>query len=371
MSCLILTEATAIRQFAEQWGNLTPPSPFSGWGLVARWLRQAPSDAEPFVLAVLGPHGELLALAPWQLSKQANGMRQLSAIGAEDAWYHDLWVLRPEHATDVATQVVDALRRTRRDWDLLSLNLRPEMSAPLIQALKRIGWSFEERIDWRQQPLIAWTQDWQTYWNERPSELREVTLRQRRMVSRVPHRYYTARGKEALELLDPLCRHQASNYAGAREWDAFHAYMRMVAEEAMATGTGFLHVLEIDGQFAAAQLQSRHGDRVYGLLRSYDVAFKRYSPGSLLAAWSFEELHREGARWVDMGPGHYAWKHSVQTGVTETVQMHVSSPGSLSAMGWVGLTGYLQPALKNNQLIRRLRDGLYALTHRRLAAAQS
>jgi CelD/BcsL family acetyltransferase involved in cellulose biosynthesis len=295
------------------------------------------------------------------LTRDRLGIRRLSAIGGEDTWYHDPWIMPDADSRALAALLEDTLRKANRDWDLLDLILRPSTSAPFIDALKRLGLPCETQVPWRQHPAIHWEGDWSSYWSERSDSLRRIVARRTKRLNQRPHRFYEASRDEAKPLIEALCRLQAANFDGLRDWDSYHAFMRLIAADLLDHGFGSLHVLEIDGSPAAIQFQSRHADRVYGLLRAYDPAFESYSPGSLLAAWSFERMHQQGVRWIDLGPGENGWKQQVQTTRDETVQVQIGSPASLLALGVIGVTGYVKPQLENHGIARYLNQKIRAL----------
>ncbi len=365
MPCTILRDVPAIRRLADQWASAPPTTPFASWGMIRAWLESPQRHGDPFVIAMTDPQGRLQAVAPWMLTRDRLGIRRLSAIGGEDTWYHDPWIVHPTDGRALAACLEDALRQSKRDWDLLDLILRPTTSTPFIQAFKRLGWLRETHVPWRQHPAIHWEGDWNSYWSARPDSLRRLVARRSKRLSQHPHRFYEASRDEAEPMLETLCRLQAANFDGQRDWESYHAFMRLIAADMLDHGFGSLHVLEIDGKPAAIQFQSRHADRVYGLLRAYDPVFESYSPGSLLATWSFEQMHQQGVRWIDLGPGENGWKRQVQTTTDETVQIQIGSPSSLLAMGMIGVAGYLKPQLMNLGLARNVNEKIRALRAKR------
>ncbi len=350
----ILKDPEKLMALAEQMEAQPTSNPFVSGGVIRAWLQSRDRDTEPFVVVVRDRKERLIAVASWMLTRDRSGLRRLSAIGGEDAWYHDPWVMPGADAEAVAQALVGALRKSQREWDLLTLILRQEASASLLRGVSRLGWSVEDRIDWRQHVLIRWEGDWESYWSERPKKIRGLTARHMRQLKEIPHRFYEASRQEAEPLLEILFQHQASNLANLRDWKPYQDYMRIIARDAIQNNRFSLQVLEIEGATAALQFRSHHGDRVFALLRSFDVAYSRFSPGSLLAAWSLEQMHHDGIRLIDLGPGLNEWKKMVQTHSGESVQLRVGSPASLRGMGWLGWDGYLIPRLKSSHLLRQV-----------------
>lgn len=361
MHATILTSAPAIRALAEASGASHAPHPFTSWGVILDWLDLPERDAKPFVVVVKDASDGILAIAPWMLRRDRSGLRRLSAIGGEDAWYHDPWLFQANAGAAVANVLVKTLREARRDWDLLSLILRPVFSAPFLQALKPLGFSVENRVEWRQHPVIRMGESWDAYWQARPRELRDMLARRQRQLNSRPHRYYSAHPDEIPALLELLFQHQIANYSGVRDWPPYHAFMRIIARDALRRGSGSLRVLEIDGKVAACQFETQHGGEILGLLCAHDPEYARYSPGSLLSAWALEQMHRDGIRVLDLGPGNYRWKQQILTGSGETVQIHVGSPASLLGMGLVGMNEVLLPRLKNSRWGQVMRERLSAM----------
>jgi CelD/BcsL family acetyltransferase involved in cellulose biosynthesis len=312
-------------------------------------------------LVVTDEQERLLAIAPWVRLRDALGMRRVTGLGGEDSWYHDPWLFPGADPEAVAREIAATLRAAKRHWDLLELILRPGQSPSLVDALKRLGWSSASSIPWRQHWTIAWDDTWETYWRGRPGTLRKNISNRMKRLQEVPHRFYQATPDAAKALLPELCRFQSTSRHGLRDWEAYHAYMCLLAEDMLERNQGIMFVLEIDGSPAALQFQSRHGDHVYGLLRAFDSEFERYSPGSLLAIWSFETMAQLGIRSVDLGPGHDDWKRNLRTASEPTVQLRVGSSGSLLGTGAIGVRDYLIPQLKQSALTRFLRSPLKAL----------
>lgn len=352
MPMIVLREADPTHTLIRQWASLTPSTPFNGYEVFQGWAAGRAKGSEPFVLMAVDGRGQLLAIAPWCLERDRFGIRRLTGIGGQDAWYHDPWVLDPTQADAISGMIVEALRANRRDWDLCELILRPRQSRALLAEFGRLGKVYPEVVDWRQHQGITWTDDWEAYWQARPANIRGTVAGKGKRLARVPHRFFRAEDHEALELCERLFEIQASRFAAQRDWGLYHDYLRLVCRSERSLGGLWLFGLEIEGQVAALDLSLRRGDLVFKLTRTFDEAFSPFSPGSLLAAWVLETLHASGVRHVDPGPGHNAWKSMLQTTVIDTVQLRVASPVSMKGMGSLSLSEVLIPSLKKNPFVR-------------------
>lgn len=352
MRMIVLRDADPARPLTRQWAALTPSTPFSGWEVFQGWAAGRPPGSEPFVLMAVDAQGKLVAIAPYCLERDRFGIRRLTGMGGQDAWYHDPWVLDPKHADRVAVLLVETLRKHRRDWDTSELILRPHVSGALLAELERLGKVYPEIVDWRQHQGITWTDDWEAYWQTRPAKLRETVARKAKRLAKIPHRFFRAEDHEAEGLWERLFEIQASRFASERDWGPYHDYLRLLCRSERRLGGLYLFGLEIEGQVAALELCLRRGEQVFKLTRTFDDAFTYYSPGSVLAAWVLETLHASGVRQVDPGPGHNAWKAMLQNAELGTVLLRVASPGSMRGVTRLGVTEVMIPGLKKNRLVR-------------------
>lgn len=354
MRTIILRDPVAIRSLGEAWRRGLPPTPFHGMGFLEAWLAGLPAGSSPFVVLV-SEQQQPAALALWCIERSPLGVRVLTGLAGDDAWYHDPWLIEPRREEAVAVALVEALKGAHRDWDLVQLVLRDAVSTTLIRHLARAGLASGDRVDWRQQQTAVLGDDWGRYWGDRPKQLRELVRRRGKKLAALPHRFVEANDARVEGMLETLFALHRERWIQERDWSGYYHLIRGIAQEALAQDRLCLFALEVEGRPIALELLVRCGDRAFELMRIVDPSpdFASLSSGSLLTAWAFERMHAKGVRVVDMGPGHHEWKAGLETERTATVLRVVARPGHVLALLAVGWTGLLKPQLRAApQLIR-------------------
>jgi len=339
MQATIMKSLDEIRALESQWAKLTPPSPFSSWDYAYDWLRCAP-EAQPHVIAVHS-NGELVGVAPWCLSRDYAGSRVLTGIGGESAWYHDPLVVAGHDASRVFRAIAEALRHRR--WDAIDLTLQPGQSLPLITELKHLGMTVTEKVSDRQSHVIALEDDWEASWNRFPASFRKGVRRHNRHLEAISHRYLQVPQAEAMAWLEEVIALNRTRWNTGENWELTYTFVRANAPTLLAQGEFRLFGLEIEGRIAALAYHIRKGDRSFAIFGNYHPDFAEYSPSNLLLHWLLTQLHHEGVRWVDLGPGEYEYKNRIQSGVVETLRTQVGA--SLLGMALVGWRGMIKPRL--------------------------
>jgi CelD/BcsL family acetyltransferase involved in cellulose biosynthesis len=112
--------------------------------------------------------------------------------------------------------------------------------------------------------------------------------------------------------------------------------LRSILDAAWKTGLARIFLLECGGKIAAASVNFIYGNRMEAYLTSYDPAFERASPGTILiteyAKWSFDR----GLAHVDFLRGEEAFKFRMAN--AETVL--VSFEGSRTLAGQLAIVGH-------------------------------
>ncbi|MNR81946.1 hypothetical protein D3C86_520070 [compost metagenome] len=340
MRATILRSREAVHAIAPQWEAIKPLTPFSSWDFACDWLACTPS-AQPFVIAV-HDRETLVGVAPWCLIRHRAGSTILTGIGRESAWYHDPLVIDTADAKEVLRAMGHVLRP--RQWDAINLTLQVRASLPLIRALRQLGLAVAGRPDDRQSHLIAFDADWATAWERFPASFRKSLSRRRRRLEAMPHHFHMLQGEQAMVALEELIRLNRSRWKTGENWEPAYAFMRLNTPNLLARGDLRFSALTIEGRPAALDYQVRKGDRSSMIMANFQPDFADLSPGNLLMQWTLEQLHQEGIREVDMGPGLYEWKENLQSETVATIRTHVGS--SLLGMALVGWQDILKPRLQ-------------------------
>lgn len=341
MHAMILRSWEEVHAIAPQWAEITPLSPFSSWDFASDWLRCTP-DAQPFVVAV-HDRETLLGVAPWCLIRDYAGSTVLTGIGRESAWYHDPLVRDAAAVNEVHRAISQALRP--RQWDAIDLILQAQTSQGLVQDLERLGLAVSRRPGDRQSHVIVLEADWTTSWERFPASFRKSLTRRHRRLEALPHAFHMIRDDaHARDALEELIRLNRQRWQTGENWEPTYAFMRANTPNLLARGDLRFSTLTIDGRVAALDYQVRKGDRTFMIMANFHADFAELSPGNLLMQWMLEQLHHEGIRRVDMGPGEYAWKQVLYSEKVETIRTHVGA--SLLGMALVGWRGMIKPRLQ-------------------------
>lgn len=363
MNAIVFAHADAHHPLMRQWAALGATTPFNGWEVFQAWDAARGPDEQPFVIAVSDAQERLAAVAPWCLVRDQSRVRMLTGIGGEDAWYHDPLIVRPEHDEAIARTLIRTLRKHARDWDKLGLILRKGEADAFQSSIRQLGLSFEERLDWRQYQGVVFEEAWSEYWERRPDSLKSTVKRRGKRLASVPHRFYLASADEAEAHWEAVFRMQVKRMPDERDWKTYHALLRTFLLAAKNQGSLRPYALEIEGTLAAVLLFICVGNQAFDLTGAIDDAFGQYSPGTLLTCWALEQMHGDGVRRYDPGPGDYTWKSKLTSDCAETLRIetviaHASSPGSWRGAADLATSGLLIEPLKRNPMLRRLRDAL-------------
>lgn len=328
MQAIIIRQARDLKPWEPLLRSDMASTPFSGWGFLEGWLETHSETSRPFIVVVTDARGATLAIAPWCITTENDGLRRLTGIGGTDGWYHDPRIFKPDCAAAIAGKLVEALRQARREWDFLDLLLRDAISAPLMASLKGLGPGFEERIDWRQQQTIRFTSDWSTYWSERPSQLRNLVSRRGKKLAARPHRFFQVDASTLTHYMERLFQLHRERWAAERDWKPYYGDIRAIVHDAQASGRLYFFGLEVEEQVVALELLIRCENQAFELMRitSGSAQEEALSPGSLLTAWALAQLIADGVQAVNLGPGIQPWKSSLETERTASSRCLVIRP---------------------------------------------
>jgi CelD/BcsL family acetyltransferase involved in cellulose biosynthesis len=365
MNAIVIDHADPAHALTRQWAALSATTPFYSWEVFKAWHAMRRPGEEPFVILISDEQGRLAAVAPWCIVRDRSGVRKLTGIAGEDAWYHDPWIVRPELNDAIGQTLSRTLHSHARSWDKMGLILRKGQADAFRRSIRELGLTYEERVDWRQHLGVTFGEAWADYWESRPSALKTTVQRKRKRLNATAHRFYVAPPEAAEAHWEALFEMQATRMPDERDWKTYHAVLRAFCLAAHRQGSLRIYGLEIEGRLAAVILYVLSETHVFDLNRAIDESFSQYSPGSLLTHWALEHLHQEGMRSLDPGPGNHTWKQLLTTGAREpipieTVHLHAASPRSLRGTAEFAWSGMLIPRLKSNPILRQIRHALKA-----------
>ena len=324
-----------VGAIAREWEDLAertgaPPFLWPGW-LVA-WIGSWRSD--PRILAVR-EGGELKAVLPLVrgrgiLSGAANSHTPLAGAVAED----------PSYLHQLARAAV-AARAPRTD--LRSLDPHDPLVAELRAAAYARGHSMIERITDRE-PYVALDCDFEAYEAGLPRKHRkEIRRMRRRLEDEGEVTFEFADGRERLgELLDEGIAIEGSGWkteAGTaiQAVPQAHRFYREIAGWAAARGWLRLAFLRLDGRPLAFDFCLETPESFYALKGGFDVDYRRFGPGSLLAHESLRRAYERGLRTYEFLGTDDAYKMQWTSTTRERVRLQIfarSPSGRVQDAAW-------------------------------------
>jgi CelD/BcsL family acetyltransferase involved in cellulose biosynthesis len=320
---------------------------------IAAWLDAFAPEAEPLVLVVRGPSGELAAMAPF-LRERRRGVARLLAPANDHSCRFE-WALGPD-----ASGAVGALwahLRDRMRWDVLLLRDVPRdgPTSTLLEPLARADRHLTGRWESMRSPWVAL--------GGGPAEAR-TSAKFRSNLRRRARKLQEA-GAVALRRADrpgdvdgALAEFLALEASG---WKGRHgtaialdrrlvAFYTRIARDAAARGALAVRVLDLDGRAVAVHLGMVHRGVYYLPKTAYDEGLGHASPGQLLQSEVLAECEARGLSRFDFlgpdmdwkrewAPSHaphdwlYVYRPSLRGSVMHTLK-HRARPVVKEALSW-------------------------------------
>ncbi|MEO8297925.1 MAG: GNAT family N-acetyltransferase [Burkholderiales bacterium] len=291
--------------------------------------------------------GELLMVWPFQHCSR----RRLGLVGVD--WVEPLQstyctrsgVLSRLDEAASAQLILATLRSHLRTWHWVHLHGLPAsqaLSPAWQQAAQRAGFPLQVKAV-GQTPLLDLRQGWAAVVASRPKRVREKLRSMLRTLERaeagdgpwrVEHFTEPAQMPRFMDLLLQIeqasWKHAAGSAISARPWE--ERTFRLLCERLAASGQVVGTVLFHEGRPAAHGLDLWHGQRVLGLKTSYDAAFARLRPGTLLTVAALSRYAAQGATEYDFLGDSGIDKREWTDQTYERVALRLYSPGWV---GWV------------------------------------
>ena len=179
--------------------------------------------------------------------------------------------------------------------------------------------------------------DFDTYYRQRPSQLRNTIKRKEKKV----RREHDISIEIHENVTDRLISHWNAIYANSwKEKERFPRFMSGFMRTCAALGILRLGVLYFDGAPAAAQVWITSGRRSIIYKLAYDETYAKWSVGSILTRDMMRRaLDRDGVAEIDYGVGSEAYKQDWMTGCRHVVGIEgfnlKSPPGLCLAGKWL------------------------------------
>ena len=301
------------RSLAERRGNafLTPEWYFA-------WLRNYGTGADPAVIAVRAPAGELRGIMP--LARDRGALSRSLRFGGANLADHLHPVAARLEDEDVAAAAGARLGAEISGWSAIVLD-NVDVGAGWWRAMMAAAPASLAAISYRQTslPQIQLPTTWEAYLAGRSRNFRSQLGRKLRALER-DHQVRFRRTRAASELggdLETFFRlHDArwdargGSSSASERVRAFHADFTVAALE---RGWLRLWLMEVDGDPVAAWYGWRLGERYSYYLAGFEPRWADASVGLLLLAHTVHEAIDEGASEYDLLLGEEAYKQRFAT----------------------------------------------------------
>lgn len=226
----------------------------------------------------------------------------------------------------LAGAIASALRR----HGIATISLAPvgdDRADMLHQAFADTGWVVRRAPDSINWVITLARPDWESYWNARPSRLRNTLRRKAKHVATTIHARFDAAAWQAY--LDIY----AESWKGA---EGSPDFLRALAEQEGAAGTLRLGIATVNGEAAAAQLWLVENGRATIHKLAYRERFRAEGAGTVLSAAMFRHaIEVDSVTLIDFGRGDDPYKREwvdVPRPLDALRLWNPSTPAGLSAL---------------------------------------
>ncbi|MGG5807703.1 GNAT family N-acetyltransferase [Falsiroseomonas sp. CW058] len=299
------------------WAQLPDATPFQSPAWLIPWWRHVGEGALLTLAFRTEGGGELVALLPFYVYRQADGRRMLFPLGIATTDYLDALVA-PEHRAAVLPRILPELALRGDRWDACEW---PQLRAgsALLDAPLPPGWA-EDRAEADPCPVLHLPPRIEELGEAVPrDQLESLGRRRQRAAKKGALGFERAGPGNAAELLEAHLRLHAARWTkrgeeGVLAEDAVQAAHRASLPDLLRDGALRLYAMRLDGRIVAtlqgfADPPGRVDRRVYFYLGGFDPAVERLSPGMLVVGHAIEEAVREGAAAVDFLRGQERHKY--------------------------------------------------------------
>jgi CelD/BcsL family acetyltransferase involved in cellulose biosynthesis len=378
MHVTLATSLDELDGLAEGWDRLTRGVPFRSWAWMTGWWRHY-AEGHLHVLSVRDDGGDLLAVAPWYVTRSRSSGRVLRFLGGGEVCSDYLSVLcRATDERRAAAALAAALTRNDADpkradgpaaWDAMELSgidAEDRMMDLLAAELAERGCAVHRRAGpncWR----IDLPETWEEY-------LASLSKSHRKQVRRLDERLL-ASGRATLHTVE--CerdlergmailvdlhqrRRKGLGEPGSFASPRFAAFHAEAVRGLLARGQLGLHWIEVEGRPIAAEYQLASLRAIYSYQSGLAPEDLADEPGRLANIATIKRAIAEGRRVYDFLRGDEAYKGHWRASPRPMAECRIASPRASALLRhrmWVVGQGMLDLA----------RQGIHwteSLTHR-------
>ncbi len=326
----VLRSATALDEIREAWDALFARDPeahaFQAWIPTIRLWQMERHEVEPRVIAVRSADGGLVALFALAIERRPHGPLVLSSLRplAAPRYSHTHPLIDPAARAEAEDAVCAAFIDLSGEVDEVDIRFarharwltRP---SPGIEAAATDVTTVETRIPRRV-----------SRWDELLSRSSRYNIRRDSRLLRAAHPIHVTMLTTAGEVARwwppfRLLHTTRSRAMGRRAYfemgESPTRFAPMLLEMIEARLAEF-HVMTSDDALVAGQIVFRHGGTAHSYRITFDEAFGRYGPGTLLQAEVMQRSIDLGDERFDFGHGHEAYKLRWGNERSRALQIH-------------------------------------------------
>lgn len=209
----------------------------------------------------------------------------------------------PKVKEKLLVRIARDLRRQHRRIGMFPVLDDEEQAGMLVRAFRKAGWIAMASDLAHNHILRTQGQDFDSYWQARPSRLRKSVKKKSR---NLPFSFAIEQ-----EMSDGLWQDYLRIYAASWKKEEAHPdLLRALCEDASARGALRMGVARLeDGTAIAIQLWTLEQDIALFHKMAHDSAYDSHSPGTLLAHHMFRHMiDREKVSLIDYGTGDNSYK---------------------------------------------------------------
>jgi CelD/BcsL family acetyltransferase involved in cellulose biosynthesis len=284
------------------------------------WFRVCASNLRPgqeLLILMLWEGNLLVGIAPLMRTERRIRrlpLKRIEFLGNEITPIADFLLVEVEKSLRA---IVDYLYSTEKRWDVLWLAGLSKNSAALEALSSGLCAPARQQVQRKLISSIPYLQinsSWDEFYNAKSRKFRmtrrSITNRIHRMEG-IEIEHIT--GASAADGLASLLEVSSRSWKRRENLDLIDAafekkFFSELTEVAAERGWVHIWLLKQKGRPIAAEYHLQSGDVVYGLRAHYDDEYAQCSPGAYLDLEVVKQLHENGVRCYDMGPGTAEYK---------------------------------------------------------------
>jgi CelD/BcsL family acetyltransferase involved in cellulose biosynthesis len=289
---------------------------FQTWEWNYSWWRTLGAEKKLLILQAW-EGGRLLGLAPLFRSHRLRVQRVIQFIGSGRADYMDV-LATDEQENEICRAILCHLLSTQM-FDLVDLGELQSPSPLCEEAIRLAGPTSQVSTFCKEARESCLGVSLPSSWEDFCSQIGRKMVRSLGYKKGLLTRNFDQvemRLADGTELQDAMTalfdlhrkRWQLRGKSGALSDSRIQEFYRLLVEQFDARGWLRLHLVKLNGRFAAVACCFRFRDRYYGHLSGFDPELARYGVGSLMVAQAVQQAIEEGCSYFDMLRGEEDYK---------------------------------------------------------------